>query len=92
MQAAPLSLSLASWVHNVYLERQGLEERYSVLATHLFEDNSEFIIWNFIDKMSLELYNNMITSEDGTEGVALITKEAEAVAFKDNRIIKASLN
>ena len=92
VQAATLPFSFASWVHDVDLEGQGLEERHRVLATHFFEDHSEFVVRDFIDEMALELYNDVVTSENGAESVALVSEEAEAVAFKDDGVIETCLD
>jgi len=92
MKCATLSASGMSRMHNFDVECQCLEEWNSVLASHFLEDNCEFVIGDLVDEVSLELNDDMVTSKHGTERVTLIAKEAEAVAFQDQRIIKACLN
>jgi len=78
------------WMNDVNVEGQSLEERHGVLATHFLEHNSEFIVGNLVNKVALELYNDMVTSENRAESVALVAEEAEAVALEDQWVIEAS--
>lgn len=78
------------WMNDVNVEGQSLEERHGVLTTYLLEHDSESIVGNFVNKVALELYNNMVTSKDGAESIALVAKEAKAVALEDQWVIEAS--
>jgi len=79
-------------MNDIDVEGQSLEERNSILATHLLQNHSEFVIRDLLDKVALELHNNVISSENGAESIALLPEEAEAVAFKNERVVEAGLN
>ena len=79
-------------MHGIDMESQSLEERHCVLTTNLLENDGELVIGDLIDEVTLELNNDVISSEHRTEGVALLSEETEAVAFADKGIIKPSFN
>jgi len=80
------------WVDHIDVECQSLEERHSVFSTHFLKHHCKLVVGDLFDKMTLELHNDMISSKDGAECVALLTKEAEAVALKNKWVIESSLN
>lgn len=73
------------------MESQSLEKRYSVFTTDLLENDGEFVVGDFINKVTLELDNDVVSGEDGAEGVTLVAEEAKAVSLKDQRVVKPSL-
>ena len=78
-------------MHNFDMESQSLEKRYSVFTTDLLENDGEFVVGDFINKVTLELDNDVVSGEDGAEGVTLVAEEAKAVSLKDQRVVKPSL-
>ena len=78
-------------VNNVGMEGQSLEERHGILALDFLEHNSELVIGDLLDEVTLELNNNMVSGEDGAESVTLVAKETEAVAFLDDGVVEACL-
>ena len=79
-------------MHNVDMESQSLEKRHSVFATHLLEHNSELVIGDLVDEVTLELNLYVVSTEHGAERVALRSEEAEAVALKNGWVVKSSLH
>ena len=80
------------WMHNVDMESQSLEKRHGVLSFHLLEHNSELVIGDLVNEVTLELHLHVVATEHGAERVALRSEEAEAVAFKDGWVVKAGLH
>ena len=79
-------------VNNIDMESKSLEKGYSILTTNLLENNSELVVRDFLNEMTLELHNHMVSCEDGTESVSLVAEETESVTLKDQRIVKSGLN
>jgi len=73
------------------MEGQSLEERHGILALDFLEHNSELVIGDLLDEVTLELNNDMVSGEDRAESVTLVSKETEAVAFLDDGVVEASL-
>ena len=80
------------WVQNVDMESQSLEERHAIFALNLLENDSELVIGDLLNEVTLELNNNVVSGEDRAECVTFVAEETEAVAFLDDRVVKASLN
>ena len=71
------------WVNNIDMESKSLEKGYSILTTNLLENNSELVIRDLLNKMTLELHNHVVSCEDGTESISLVAEETESVTLKD---------
>ena len=80
------------WVNNIDMESKCLEKGYSILTTNLLENNSELVVRDLLNEMTLELHNHVVSCEDGTESVSLIAEETESVTLKNQRIVKSGLN
>ena len=80
------------WVHHGDVEGKRLEEGDSILTAHLFQNHSEFVIRDLIYEVTLELDNDVVTSEHRAECVALAAKEAEPVTFHDDWVVETSFN
>ena len=74
------------------VESKGLEERHRVLTLDLLEHDSELVVGNFFDKVTLELDDDVVTGEDRAESVPLVAEETKAVAFQNDGVIKPGFN
>ena len=79
-------------MHSIDMEGQCLEERDGILTAHLLEHDSELVVRDLIDEVSLELNNDVVSGENGAECVALLSEETEAVAFADEWVIEAGFD
>ena len=69
------------WCNEVDMECERLEEGYSIFAFYFLQHDSELIIGDLIYEVALELDNDVVTGEHRAERIALISEEAESVAF-----------
>ena len=79
-------------MHSIDMEGQCLEERDGILTAYLLEHDSELVVRDLIDEVSLELNNDVVSGENGAECVALLSEETEAVAFADEWVIEAGFD
>ena len=84
---------VVDWCTNeLNVEGKSLEERNCIFSLYFLEDNCEFLIRDLVNEVSLELNNDVITSEDRAESVTLVAEEAEAITLEDNGVVETGLN
>ena len=74
------------------MECERLEERHSIFAFNFLQHNSKLIIRDLIYEVTLELDDDVVSSEHRAESISLIAEEAESVALLDDWIIKSGLD
>lgn len=77
---------------DIDVESECLEKWHSVFTFNLLQHDGEFVVGNLVNEVALELHNDVVSGEDWAKSVALLSEEAEAVAFENQRIVEASFH
>ena len=77
---------------DIDVESECLEKWHGVFSFNLLQYDGKFVVGNLVNEVALELHNDVVSGEDRAECVALLSKEAEAVALENQRIVEASFH